>query len=361
MRLEPPSWWYRGSIPVAAWSLLPASALYGAIVRLRFRMASPYRSELPVICVGNFTLGGAGKTPVAIKLASLLQDRGRRPAFLTRGYGGAETGPYRVSGARDAAEKVGDEALLLAEAGITVVSRHRPAGALLLEKLEADTIVMDDGFQNPSLAKNFSLIVVDAGSCRGCGRVFPLGHLRAPLRFQMAMADAILFVGNGAEGSLRSFERSLPSSCPSPRGEKERPNCLSPWGEDWGEGVLQIFRAGIAPVVTDAMRERPYLAFCGIGHPQKFFGTLQDAGIEVQQTRSFPDHHPFSEEEAKLLIAEAQAQNAGLITTEKDHVRLKGHAGARAELYRLALPLPITIEFAQGHEEALMGAILARI
>ncbi|MGA7323814.1 MAG: tetraacyldisaccharide 4'-kinase [Rhodomicrobium sp.] len=344
MRLEPPSWWYRGSIPLGAWSLLPASALYGGIVRLRFHMASPYRSKLPVICVGNFTLGGAGKTPAAIKLASLLRDRGRKPAFLTRGYGGAKPGPYQVSPTRDDAETVGDEALLLAEAGITVVSRHRPAGALLLENLEADTIVMDDGFQNPSLAKNFNLIVVHAGPSIGCGHVFPLGPLRAPLGFQMAMADAILLMGAKNSGHTAQAISQL-------RLARTVQRCRVP----------NIFEARIVALPADEMRAKSFLAFCAIGRPQKFFDTLSETGIRVSNTRSFRDHHPFSDDDAKALIAEAQALNAGLITTEKDHVRLKGLSGARGELYRLALPLPITIEFAQGHEETLMSAILARI
>ncbi|MBI4723881.1 MAG: tetraacyldisaccharide 4'-kinase, partial [Rhodomicrobium sp.] len=225
MRLEPPSWWYGGRIPLAAWGLLPISAIYGAIVQRRFRKASPYRSKLPVICVGNFTMGGAGKTPVALKLASLLHDLGRKPGFLTRGYGGRERGPHMVDGARDNAARVGDEPLLLAEAATTVVSRDRPGGARLLETLGPDTIIMDDGFQNPSLKKDFSLIVIDAGSGIGSGRVFPLGPLRAPLAFQAGMADAILLLGRGAGGEAQervrqSLRGSYPSSCPSPaRGE----------------------------------------------------------------------------------------------------------------------------------------------
>ncbi len=184
MRLKPPSWWYERRIPVAAWGLWPVSAVYGGIVERRFRTASPYRSTLPVVCVGNFTVGGAGKTPVALKIASLLREAGRNPGFLTRGYGGKERGPYAVGGAADGAEKVGDEPLLLARAGTTVVSRDRPLGAKLLETLGVDAIIMDDGFQNPSLEKDFSLAVVDAGAGVGSGHVFPLGPLRASLAFQ---------------------------------------------------------------------------------------------------------------------------------------------------------------------------------
>ena len=182
MRLEPPSWWYEGRIPAAAWALLPISAIYGGIAQRRFRKASPYRSKLPVICVGNFTMGGAGKTPVALKLAALLREAGRKPAFLTRGYGGRERGPYVVDAARDDAARVGDEPLLLAEAAPTVVSRDRPAGARLLETLAADCIIMDDGFQNPSLVKDFSLIVDRRGGGAWLGPRVSNGAAARPAR-----------------------------------------------------------------------------------------------------------------------------------------------------------------------------------
>ena len=219
LRLEPPSWWYSERIPSAAWGLLPVSALYGAAVQKRFRDAKPYRCKLPVICVGNFTMGGAGKTPVALKLAALLRERGIRPGFLTRGYGGSERGPYLVNAASDGAARVGDEPLLLAEAAPTVVSRDRPAGARLLETLAVDAIIMDDGFQNPSLAKDFSLVVIDAAAGLGSGRVFPLGPLRAPLAFQAGMADAILLLGGGAGGGdiVEQINLSLKKKAPSPR------------------------------------------------------------------------------------------------------------------------------------------------
>lgn len=225
LRLEPPSWWYGERIPAAAWGLLPVSAMYSVLVERRFRKAQPYRSKLPVICVGNFTMGGAGKTPVALKLASMLRELGRKPGFLTRGYGGKERGPHRVNPDLDIAARVGDEPLLLAEAAPTVVSRNRPLGAQVLEALDIDVIIMDDGFQNPSLAKDFSLIAVDAGAGIGSGRVFPSGPLRARLDFQASMADAIILLAGqdggrcGADilGKLNaSLEGRYPSSCPSP-------------------------------------------------------------------------------------------------------------------------------------------------
>ena len=355
MRLEPPSWWYGGPIPLAAWGLLPISAAYGALAARRFRKASPYRSKLPVICVGNFTMGGAGKTPVALKLAAMLREAGRKPGFLSRGYSGTERGPHIVDLASDSAARVGDEPLLLAQAAPTAVSRDRPAGARLLETMAVDTIVMDDGFQNPSLQKDFSLIVIDGGAGIGSGCVFPLGPLRAPLAFQAAMADAFVIVGAAPGRSsevLEQINRAIGKDFPSPgrfaatlsrkgRGEspvtpgtpvqQARPapsphphpladagtlSCklakASLPGEGRGEGDfftpgLNAFEASIVPLVPDAMRAQPFLAFCGIGRPAKFFDTLTAAGVRAAGQRAFPDHHPFSEADALSLIAEAKA------------------------------------------------------
>jgi tetraacyldisaccharide 4'-kinase len=325
---EPPSWWYKGSIPLAAWALWPVAVGYGRIVERRFRTTEPYRSALPVICVGNFTMGGAGKTPAALKIAALLKEAGRNPGFLTRGYGGSERGPHLIDAASDGADRVGDEPLLLARAAPTVVSRDRPAGAMLLETLGVDMIIMDDGFQNPSLSKDFSLVVVDGGAGVGSGRVFPLGPLRAPLGFQLGLADAVLVL-RGEQLSLTQGLRGLP-----------------------------IFHARVVTIIGDELRERPYLAFCGIGRPAKFYDTLQEAGVAIAKTRSFPDHHPFSEADAASLLAEAEALGACLITTEKDRARLKGKEGARGELYQAATDLPITIRFDGDDEKSLMAAIL---
>ena len=378
LRLEPPTWWYSERIPPAAWGLLPVSALYGAAVQKRFRDAKPYHGKLPVICVGNFTMGGAGKTPVALKLAALLRERGIRPGFLTRGYGGRERGPYLVNAASDGAARVGDEPLLLAEAAPTVVSRDRPAGARLLETLAVNAIVMDDGFQNPSLVKDFSLIVIDAAAGLGSGRVFPLGPLRAPLAFQAGMADAILLLGGRTGGGdiveqlNLSLIRKAPSPQPSPaRGEGVGcarcdgvPSPLA--GEGQGEGAFftrgrNVFEARIVPQVTEEMRARPYLAFCGIGRPAKFFDTLAGAGIAALKCRAFPDHHPYTEADARALLAEARTLKAGLITTAKDLARLKGASGVLADLCGAACALPIAIEFSGGGEALLLKAILSRI
>jgi tetraacyldisaccharide 4'-kinase len=352
MRLEPPSWWYSGRIPVAAWGLLPISAIYGELVERRFRKASPYRSTLPVLCVGNFTMGGAGKTPVALKLAYLLRDSGYSPAFLSRGYGGQARGPHIVDRLADDAASVGDEPLLLARAAPTVVSRNRPLGAQLLQTLAVDAIIMDDGFQNPSLQKDFSLVVVDAGSGVGSSLVFPLGPLRARLAFQAAKADAILILGgygNGgnATSSIRESLQAVLENFTTSRGGKK----------SLAQKVPPILEAQTIPLVRDELLNRPFLAFCGIGRPAKFFDTLCQAGITVVKSRTFPDHHSYTEADALCLLEEAKALKAGLVTTEKDHVRVTEKSGALGELYESAIPLPITIEFSGDYESRLMMPI----
>ena len=340
MRLEPPSWWYGGDrIPLAAWGLWPVSAAYGGIVERRFRTASPYRSKLPVLCVGNFTMGGAGKTPVALKLASMLREAGHKPGFLTRGYGGSERGPYLIDSATDGADRVGDEPLLLAQAAPTVVSRDRSAGARLLETVGADAIVMDDGFQNPSLEKDFSVAVVDGGAGIGCGHVFPLGPLRARLAFQLGMADAVVILGARDGANLAGL--------------------IEQQNQQFRSTPLPVFNARIVPAVADGLGGRPFLAFCGIGRPDKFFDTLREAGIAVVKSRSFPDHHPYTAADAQSLLADAKALDAGLITTEKDHARLGRADGPLGELYGSAVALPVTVEFSEDGEARLMQFLAA--
>ncbi|HZJ12562.1 MAG TPA: tetraacyldisaccharide 4'-kinase, partial [Methyloceanibacter sp.] len=205
MPLKTPSWWYRKT-GVASAALSPLAALYGRVAASRLARGGAYRSRLPVICIGNFTAGGGGKTPTAIAVASLLKAMGKSPAFLTRGYGGTAKGVVRVSG--QDAEAVGDEPLLLAAIAPTFVSADRVAGAKAIEETDADVIVMDDGFQNPSLAKDLSLIVVDAASGLGNGLLIPAGPLRAPLEAQFARADALLVIGEGkkADALIAAFD-----------------------------------------------------------------------------------------------------------------------------------------------------------
>ena len=285
---------------------------------------APYRSRLPVICIGNFTAGGGGKTPTAIAVAKVLKEAGERPSFLTRGYGGKTQGPVLAAKGQSAAE-VGDETLLLAAHAPTVVSADRAAGAKLIEGTNATVIVMDDGFQNPQLAKDFSLIVVDAATGLGNGLVMPAGPLRAPLDTQMPRADALLLIGDGGKTAplAKSFEAANKPVL------KAR---MAPRGDARWLGIL------------------PVIGFAGIANPKKFYATLSQNGARLTGTRSFPDHHPYTERQAERLLRWAREWNAMLVTTEKDWVRLPDDDGTElSELKFRSRPLLIDIEFAEGN------------
>ena len=281
----PDFWKHRG--PVAQ-LLAPLGHLYGMSIAWKAAHASPYRAAMPVLCVGNLTAGGSGKTPVAIAIARLLQARGKKPVFLTRGYGGKAQGPLLVKPHHDA-RLMGDEALLLARAAPTIVSRDRALGGALAGDEKADVIVMDDGHQNFALAKNLSLVVVDGGGSFGNGMALPAGPLREPVAQGLKRADAVVIMGAGNPG-LAGF-------------------------------TGPVLRAWLEPLPHDCAG-RKVLAFAGIGRPQKFFETLKAAGAFVEETASFPDHHIFSPDALAGLRARAKARGAQLVTTEKDLVRI---------------------------------------
>jgi tetraacyldisaccharide 4'-kinase len=346
MRREPPSWWYgEGAAAKAEARLLsPIGLLYGAVVRARFTMTQPYRSTLPVICVGGFTVGGAGKTPLAVAIANLLTRMGARSAFLTRGYGGSVAGPHLVDPAKDTAAEVGDEPLLLAQVGPVVVARRRSDGARFIETGLAgfgavDVIIMDDGMQNPSLAKDLTIATVDGGAGMGNGRVFPAGPLRAPLEFQLGQIDAAVVVGAGkpGDGVVRSLTGRVPVLRP------------------------RVTVAGDASWITG----RPVVAFAGIGRPEKFFETARSLGADLRACVSFPDHHVFAEADAAGLLAQAEADRALLVTTAKDRARLGAGqgGGALATLSGRVRTIDIALAFPAGHEarlKTLLSRVLAR-
>ncbi len=334
MPRDAPGWWSddrppsaRGRLAKAA--LIPVSWLYGAITPLRFSLAQPYRARIPVICIGNFTAGGAGKTPTAIKVAELLQDMEVYPTFLSRGYGGARTGPHLVNPDRDHAGAVGDEPLLLARHAPTVISRNRKAGAAMIERQGAGAIVMDDGFQNPQLAKNFSLIVVDAEAGIGNGAVIPAGPLRAPLGFQARRADAMLLIGEGAAGEAMGRRLDLPVL----RGRLE-PDADTRW-----------------------LGEAPVIAYSGIGRPAKFFDTLKRLGARITARYAFPDHHVYTPEDAAKLIAHAQQAQARLVTTQKDWVRMREGSNAVGALKAASHILPVRLDLDADSEDWLRAGL----
>jgi tetraacyldisaccharide 4'-kinase len=272
--------------------LQPVAWLYGKAAFARRRWTTPWRAPVPVLCVGNFVVGGAGKTPVALSLARRLRECGRRLHILSRGYGGQLAGPVLVDRARHSADDVGDEPLLLAEVASCWVARDRVAGAKAAIAAGAELLLLDDGFQNPTLAKDLSLVVVDGGYGVGNGRVLPAGPLRERLAAGLARASAIVLMGDDMTGVAAIIA---------------------------GKPLL---RARLVPENPGEVAGRTVVAFAGIGRPEKFFATLEDAGARLVGTHPFPDHHHYREDELAGPLGEAARAGAMLVTTTKDWVRL---------------------------------------
>jgi tetraacyldisaccharide 4'-kinase len=257
------------------------------------------RAGVPVICVGNFTVGGAGKTPTAIEIARQLVASGFEPAFVSRGYGGTgRTAPVRVDPQRHGATDVGDEPMLLCRVAPCFVGTDRVAAARAAVAGGATVVIMDDGLQNPSLAKDLRIAVVDGGVGIGNGLCLPAGPLRAPMGRQWGAVDLVVVIGPGEAGDAVAAEAALRR--------------------------LPVMRAAIAPDARDlrALAGRRLFAFAGIGRPAKFFDTLAEAELAVVGRRAFPDHHAFTAAERDALQASAAAADAVLVTTEKDRARL---------------------------------------
>lgn len=325
----PGFWWRRPGIASAL--LWPIGAAVGAVALHRMGRAGG-RIGAPVLCVGNPTVGGAGKTPTAIALLDLLTARGARPFALLRGHGGSASGPLAVDPERHGADLVGDEALLLARHAPTLVAGgQRLAGAAQAVAAGATHIVMDDGFQNPSLHKDAAVLVVDGVVGVGNGCVTPAGPLRAPLTPQLARADAVLVMGPGAAGQAIARQAQA-AGC-----------------------ALIHGRLVPDPAAVAALRGTPLVAFAGIGRPEKFFATLEAEGLDLAARHAFGDHHPYRPEELARLAADADQRRARLVTTQKDVARLS-HADRTALAGRLAM-LPVRLEV---EETGALDALIAR-
>jgi tetraacyldisaccharide 4'-kinase len=296
--------------------LMPLGALYGLVAGWRLQREG-FDAGVPVLCVGNYHVGGAGKTPMVLALVKLLRDLGETPVVLSRGYGGRLSGPIKVDPARHAAADVGDEPLMMARAVPVMVARDRIDGAALARSQGATVILMDDGFQNPAIAKDASLIVIDGDRGLGNGRVLPAGPLRAPLSPQLDRTDALIVVGDGTAAKPVA-------AAVAARG---------------GLVLTAYLRADEAAVAS--LSGKRALAFAGIGDPARFFRTLRAAGIETVRERAFPDHHPFSQSEIETLIADAKREGLTLVTTEKDLARLKKGGEAPNDI----VPFAVTLEF----------------
>jgi tetraacyldisaccharide 4'-kinase len=287
--MQAPDFWTNDGI--VSRLLAPLGWIYAIGALARRRCTTPYNAGRPVVCVGNFVAGGAGKTPVALAIADWYLAKGFSPHFLTRGYGGRLAGPLRVDLQTHAAADVGDEALLLARTAPTWVSRARPAGAETAIASGADIVIMDDGFQNPVLYKDLSIVVVDGGYGIGNGRVIPAGPLREFLKDGLSRTDVMVILGQNQAFKLIAN--------------------------------IPIIDASLVPNATSLLPDsRPVVAFAGIGRPQKFFDTLSEIGFDITVAKTFPDHHPYSDREISALKSLALENGARLITTEKDLVRL---------------------------------------
>jgi tetraacyldisaccharide 4'-kinase len=313
MMRAPRFWWQKTEF--FAVLLAPLSWLYGLISAAQMRRLGQ-KASIPVICVGNFLVGGAGKTPTAIWLANVLESAGKRPVFLSRGYGGRFKGPLRVDPSYYGTDAVGDEPILLASIAPTVVSRDRLVGADFAASF-GNVVVMDDGLQNPSLAKDFSLAVVDAGQGVGNGWCLPSGPLRAPLGVQWSKVDACLIIGDDQEIAT-DFAQSVPVPL------------------FWG-------RLTPDPLHVEAFRGLKTLAFAGIGRPGKFFATLENCGALVSETRLFPDHHRYTVSEITELLHAAKELMLVPVTTAKDAVKIREVAPEAMQAIRV-LNVELTVE-----------------
>ncbi len=296
MPMKSPEFWQKQNTFLSK-LLSPLGRLYAFFHDKRMKMAKPYKAKVPVVCIGNLVMGGVGKTPLAISIAEFFKMNGRRPVFLTRGYGGGLS-DVLVDLDRHTARDVGDEAMLLARVAPTIVDVNRARGAKSAEKIGADVIIMDDGFQNPKLVKDLSFAVFDGRYGFGNEKVFPAGPLREPLENGLKRANAFIVVGQDKSGVRARIEKDFPFL-----------PFIGVHIEQSLEKIQQL--AGMK-----------VFAFAGIGFPDKFFDMLEEYGCELVGRRAFSDHYPYTDADLTDLVTEAEKRGAVLVTTSKDSVRV---------------------------------------
>lgn len=318
--IKEPWFWRDDSIAAKAIAavLAPVAFLYDHASKLRRRAVTPWRAPAPVICIGNLTVGGVGKTPFAIMLAQMLRQAGYNVHFLSRGHGGRIKDSTRVDPDKHSAMDVGDEPLLLAKHAPTWISRNKRAGAIMAAT-NADMVIMDDGFQNPTVEKDVSILLIDAEHTRDNIKIFPAGPLRERFEDARMRADKII--------EVTQEKQTTPSE------------------------VVFHHAAWLEPAAVKT--NGPVFAFCGIGNPMRFFDMLSAMGFDVIGKVSFPDHYPYSVKDVSALMARAKKLDATLITTEKDRVRINDDQGEEIN----ALPVRMRIS----DEEKFLSSIVATI
>ena len=319
MMIAPKFWTDKGLISSA---LLPLSVLWLLAGRIRYALARPETADLPVICVGNISIGGTGKTPVTAMLCRIAKEQGYKPCILMRGYKGREAGPVFADPSSHSSADIGDEAVMLALANDVCVSADRIRGArFIAAQGKFDLIIMDDGMQNPWLHKDLTFAVFDGQSGLGNQRILPAGPLREPMSKGLSKADAVIVNGEDETG----LKQLLPQQ-------------------------LAVFDGQLHPDqrIAKTLKGKRLIGFAGIGRPQRFFTTLKQIGAELVRELSFADHHSYSEADLSRLHQEAFNNGAELVTTHKDWVRLPPEWRARV------LALPVSFRLSRAHKAALI-------
>lgn len=331
MKLKTPSFWYRSDLNFQAALLLPLSWVYRLGRAAHVAYTKPRSAPCPIICVGNINAGGSGKTPTCLALMALVKNShlSKKPAFLLRGYGGNLTGPLLVNSAVHKAQHVGEEALILAASSDVIIARNRYSGAAYTESLGHDLIVMDDGFQNPSLKATLNIVVVNGDMGFGNGQLLPAGPLREPLSAGLSRADAVVVIGADRHG----IQDKLPADLP-------------------------VFQAQIKTAAEDLPDAKAaYFAFAGLGYPDKFFNYLRDdLKLDIQEVEAFADHHAYTLENLEALHAKAKQAGLKLITTEKDMQHIMRLTGFE-KFDITALPIALEFDESADVEAFLRGAL----